>query len=232
MRVGRTGRGWVRRLAVLVVLGLLATACVSAGEQGGNSTASGEEVKPKVAKDPSEPVTITFQSWVTESPLFKKLKQEFEADHPNITVEYQLVPSGRARDKLLTQVAGGNAPDVAYMDMGSVEDFASRGALYNIAPYVAGSDIISMDDYVDALRSAVEIDNGVYALPYSGETTGLFYRTDMFQEAGIDGPPQTWDELQADAAKLTELGERTLPGDALAVIAERAGFAEDYDRLR
>ncbi|GLY81518.1 tRNA adenosine deaminase-associated protein [Actinoallomurus iriomotensis] len=32
--------------------------------------------------------------------------------------------------------------------------------------------------------------------------------------------------------KLTELGERTLPGDALSAIAERAGFAEEYDRLR
>lgn len=31
---------------------------------------------------------------------------------------------------------------------------------------------------------------------------------------------------------LASLGERTLPGDALSVIAERAGFAEVYDRLR
>jgi putative tRNA adenosine deaminase-associated protein len=39
-------------------------------------------------------------------------------------------------------------------------------------------------------------------------------------------------DLGTEPARLTELGERTLPGDALAVIAERAGFAEDYDRLR
>jgi putative tRNA adenosine deaminase-associated protein len=39
-------------------------------------------------------------------------------------------------------------------------------------------------------------------------------------------------DLGIEAARLTSLGERTLPGDALSVIAERAGFAEDYDRLR
>jgi putative tRNA adenosine deaminase-associated protein len=39
-------------------------------------------------------------------------------------------------------------------------------------------------------------------------------------------------DLGTEPKRLTELGERTLPGDALAVIAERAGFAEDYDRLR
>jgi len=39
-------------------------------------------------------------------------------------------------------------------------------------------------------------------------------------------------DLGTTPAKLPELGERTLPGDALSVIAEHAGFAEDYDRLR
>ncbi len=39
-------------------------------------------------------------------------------------------------------------------------------------------------------------------------------------------------DLGTEAPRLTELGERRFPGDALSVIAERAGFAEDYDRLR
>ena len=37
-----------------------------------------------------------------------------------------------------------------------------------------------------------------------GETTGLFYRTDMFEAAGIDGPPTTWEEFEATAAALTD----------------------------
>lgn len=39
-------------------------------------------------------------------------------------------------------------------------------------------------------------------------------------------------DLGVSPATLTSLGERTLPGDALSVIAGRAGFAEEYDRLR
>jgi putative tRNA adenosine deaminase-associated protein len=46
------------------------------------------------------------------------------------------------------------------------------------------------------------------------------------------GDPELLADLGTDAPRLTQLGERTLPGDALSVIAERAGFAEDYDRLR
>ena len=46
------------------------------------------------------------------------------------------------------------------------------------------------------------------------------------------GDPGLLSDLGIEAARLTRLGERTLPGDALSVIAERVGFAEDYDRLR
>jgi multiple sugar transport system substrate-binding protein len=209
MEAGMLARRSVRRFAALLILALAASACVSAGEGGSDTQASGERVKPRVAKDPTEPVTITFSSWITGSPLYKKLKEQFEAEHPNITVEYQLVPSGRARDKLLTQVAGGNPPDVAFMDAGAVEDFATRGALLDITPYIAGSDVVSADDYVDGFRSAVEIDGRMYGLPYGGETTGLFYRTDLFEQAGIDAPPETWEELEATAAKLTNPAEKT-----------------------
>jgi multiple sugar transport system substrate-binding protein len=48
----------------------------------------------------------------------------------------------------------------------------------------------------------------MYGLPYDGESTGLFYRKDLFAAAGIDGPPTTWAELQADAAKLTNKAKR------------------------
>ena len=44
----------------------------------------------------------------------------------------------------------------------------------------------------------------MWGLPIDGESTGLFYRTDLFKAAGIDGPPTTWDEFQADAEKLTD----------------------------
>lgn len=46
------------------------------------------------------------------------------------------------------------------------------------------------------------------------------------------GDPGLLTDLGTDAPRLTELGERRLPGDALSVIAERAGFADDYERLR
>ncbi|MCO6007216.1 tRNA adenosine deaminase-associated protein [Actinoallomurus purpureus] len=46
------------------------------------------------------------------------------------------------------------------------------------------------------------------------------------------GDPELLGDLGTRPDALAALGERTLPGDALSVIAEGAGFAEEYDRLR
>jgi ABC-type glycerol-3-phosphate transport system substrate-binding protein len=192
-----------------VAVAIMATACVSAGETGGGDTGAGEAVEPRVAKEPAEPTTITFQSWVGESPQFKKFAEDFSKEYPNITVEFLQVPAGRARDKLITQVAGGNPPDVVYMDSGSVEDFASRGALLNLDAYIAGSDVVAPEDYVEGFRNAADYEGSMFGLPYDGETTGLFYRTDMFEAAGIDGPPTTWEEFEETAAALTDEQAKT-----------------------
>jgi putative tRNA adenosine deaminase-associated protein len=39
-------------------------------------------------------------------------------------------------------------------------------------------------------------------------------------------------DLGTDPERLVELSERALPGDALTIVAEQAGFADEFDRLR
>jgi ABC-type glycerol-3-phosphate transport system substrate-binding protein len=63
---------------------------------------------------------------------------------------------------------------------------------------------VEPDDYVDAFRQFVTYQDKTWGLPMGGETTGLFYRTDMFDAAGIDAPPKTWDEFEAVAEALTD----------------------------
>ena len=102
-----------RSLLAVVMFAVVASACVNTG--GGDDpspTAAG--VEPIVAQEPTEPTTIRFSvfSSVAEAPQMKAFKEEFERLYPNITVDYEPVASGRAREKLLTEIAGGNAPDV------------------------------------------------------------------------------------------------------------------------
>jgi ABC-type glycerol-3-phosphate transport system substrate-binding protein len=213
---------WFRSIVAVTGLLMVTTvACVNAGSGDEDPTQAPASVVPTVAQEPTEPTTISFSSWVGESPQMKKLAQQFNEEYPNITVEFENVPAGRSRDKLLTQVAGGNPPDVAYMDAGGVQDFASRGALVNLDGYVAGSDVVAEDDYVEGFRLSASFDDSLFGLPYDGETTGLFYRTDLFEAAGLDSPPATWEEFEAAAEALTDPATKQY---GVAIFATEAAY--------
>lgn len=159
--------------------------------------------------DPSEPVTITFASWVGSSETLQALRDQFQELHPTITVEFEDVPAEEFTDRLTTRIAGGNPPDVAFVDQSAVVDFASRNALLELGPYAERSAAVKVEDYVDAFLNAAVFEDKLYGLPFDGESTGLFYRTDLFEAAGIANPPTTWEELEAAAQALTDAEART-----------------------
>jgi ABC-type glycerol-3-phosphate transport system substrate-binding protein len=155
--------------------------------------------------DPEEPVVITFASWVYGE-AWQTLADEFHAIHPNITVEFVDVPFEEMHDLLLTKVAANNPPDTAYVDGSIPTEFGSRNALVPLDDFVSKSTVIDLNDYVPAFLQPASWEDRLYGLPIDGESTGLFYRTDCFEEAGLDPnrPPQTWEEFEEYAAAMTD----------------------------
>jgi multiple sugar transport system substrate-binding protein len=189
-------------LAVLfVVAGTSLAAC--GGDSGSPESKSTAGKGSGPVPEPTKPVTITFESWVGGQPEMKKLATEFHKEHPMITVKFINASADTESQKLTTQIAGNEAPDSAYVNASDTSDFASRGALVNLDDYISRSDVVNPDDYVDAFKTFVTYDDSMWGLPFDGESTGLFYRKDLFAAAGIDHPPTTWEEFEADAAKLT-----------------------------
>ncbi len=196
-------RRFRRTGAVAASLLVAATALAACSSGTTADTSRGEGEGP--VEDPTEDVTVTFQ--VTDAAMgatMDKFVKDFEEQHPTITVELQKAPTDTASQKLTVQLAGGTPPDVAYVNASDTADFASRGALVNLDDYIARSDIVKPDDYVEAFQTFVTYEDSMYGLPFNGESTGLFYRTDMFEAAGIDGPPATWEEFEQTAAALTD----------------------------
>jgi multiple sugar transport system substrate-binding protein len=186
-------------LSAIVVAAALLAGC---GSSDNEATTAGAGAGP--VPEPKEPVTISFASWVGQERGMRALYKKFKAEHPNITVKFENLPSEEANRKLTTQIAGGNPPDTAYLDAVTIADFSSRKALVNLDDYMKRSDLVKPDDFVDSFKATALFDGSMYAVPFDGESTGLFYRTDMFEAAGITEPPKTWEEFEADAQKLTQ----------------------------
>ena len=208
-------------LALLLALSTGGLAACGGGDDGGGGSSSGSnsaagggstvaaeggastEAAKTAVPDPTSPVTIRFESWIGQDKSIQRMYKAFQKAHPNIKVKFENVPAEEIGQKLTTQVAGGNPPDAAYVDASTVADYAQRGALEDLGDYISRSDVVKTDDFVEAFATSARYKDSYYALPMAGESTGLFYRTDLFQQAGIASPPKTWDEFRTDAEKLT-----------------------------
>ena len=207
------------RIVPLLAAGAL-TLLVACGGGGGGSPQASESAAQGPVPEPTEPVTITFSSWVGNERGMKALYKKFKAEHPNITIEFQDVPAEESEKKLTTQIAGGNPPDAAYVDASNVGVFGPRKALVNLESYISRSDVVDPNDYVEAFKTQATVDGAMYGLPFDGESTGLFYRTDLFEAAGIAGPPKTWEEFTAAAEKLTDPAKKQYGFQVFAPEAE------------
>lgn len=136
--------------------------------------------------------------------LFKTVKTEFEAANEGVTVELQPV-AGTDDDyktKLaLSQRSAETAPDVFYEDTVAVRSDAEAGFLLNLDEYVAEWD--DWDQFDDAAKAAGEGEDGsVYAVSLGTDTRAIWYRTSVFEAAGLAVPwqPTSWEDV-LDAAK-------------------------------
>lgn len=215
----------MKRLIVplLVILTLILAACGGGGTSpsstsggvsqqglaGGNAYISCPSSPNTTAAAPeSGTVTLTVSGWSSspaEDALVQQNLHNFEASHPNIKVNWSPIP-GDYPTKMRANVASGTVPDVFYLQPAMSSAYISSGKLLNLSPYMA-RDGVKASDYYSALTNPFVCTGGqVYGLPKDWNSLGVFYNKQMFQAAGLSAPTAswTWDDLKADAQKLTK----------------------------
>ena len=124
--------------------------------------------------------------------LIKRLCDDSFSGSNNVGVNFSLVSAG---DTLVQAVLADKGPDVAlFVDEQIVANLAYRGVL---------ADMQDMNDFEGTKNQYYEssfipytINNSVYAMPVTQSFNMMFYRTDVFEELGLE-PPQTWDDFYA-----------------------------------
>jgi arabinogalactan oligomer/maltooligosaccharide transport system substrate-binding protein len=180
--------------ALLAAVSLLATACGSGDTAEGNDSES--------APAPNE-VSGSLTWWDTadptnEGPAFDKLVERFEKEYPNVEIDHQFVPFDQGQNKFKTAAeAGKGAPDILRAEVAWVPEFASLGYLYALDGTAALED---QDDYFETPLSSNVFDGKTYGVPQVTDSLALLYNKELFEKAGIDSPPSTWEEV-AEAAK-------------------------------
>jgi multiple sugar transport system substrate-binding protein len=175
------------------VLGCAATVALAAGTMSAALAAT--EVR----------VVVSYYSAET-GPIFEAMAEEFEKNNPDIEVQIEVVNWDNLEQKLTTDVAGGTAPDISIIGTRWLAGYVKEGIAEPLDQFMTPE---FKAKFIETFMSPSVFDGEVYGLPVAASARAMYYNKAMFEQAGIAGPPATWDALKEAAAKISALGDDT-----------------------
>ena len=199
-----------RRTAIMAVGAMLTAAVASVAAPAGAAT---------------KPITLEFWNYWdgTNGQVLQSLVANFNKKNPGIIVKPVTFPWGDLLPKLQASIASGKTPALAATDIAWMANLHQTGKLVDLGAALGGVKRATGDIYPNLLTYSM-YKGKLQSLPVSTNNLALFYNKDLFRKAGLNPnkPPQTWDELRADAKQIAALGGGvqgmeiyTAPGEGL-----------------
>ena len=197
----------------LVLGGLATAATVGLAACSGSTTKTGA-----AASSAAENATLNLGWWGNEvrNKNTNNMIAAYQTAHPGVKITGAAGEFASYWDKLSTQVAGGNAPDIIQMDMAYIADYGTKGALLDLKGVDTSKFLEGTVDAGKIKGKLVGINAGINCLT-------LFADPKVFAKAGMQVPDDktwTWDsliEISAEVASKagTPFGTAGLWGDTL-----------------
>lgn len=184
-----------------------------AAESAGNASAANNASEEKESVDISqtqtdeESVEITYANFNASGgneETLQKMYEAFHEEYPNITVNIETIGFDDYFTQMQTRVAGGTAPDCYELNIENFAAYANKGVLAELTG-------IDVSGYNATALSAFQVDGKQYGVPGNFSNVVLIYNKDLFDQAGVDYPNDTWtwDDALDACEKISALGDDT-----------------------
>jgi raffinose/stachyose/melibiose transport system substrate-binding protein len=186
-----------KRVVLGVAVAATAATVLAACSSGGSSSTP--------TNSGSAKVTLTWWNNANTQPLlgvFNNVIKQFEAAHPNITIQNVPMQNEQFKTKI-TPALRGNAPPDIYQQWGSGQQATQvqSGKVADIS-----SEVSSWISSLGTPATEWQTNGKWYGVPYDLHVVGFWYRKDLFARAGITTAPTTIPQLEADDAALRAHG--------------------------
>jgi multiple sugar transport system substrate-binding protein len=209
--MSRTSSRWGR-----VAPRIIATVAIAALAGGSLVACGGDE------DSGSGGVTLRFSWWGsdTRAELTSKAIKDFEARNPTIKVQTDYAAYAPYWQKVATETAGGNAPDVFQMDYRYLSEYGRRNTLLDLSKQAA---VLPLTDLEPALAKAGLIDGKTVAVPFGQNTVAIAVNDAALKKAGVEPlkAKATWAEFATWAKSV-----HTKSGGKVHGVSDM-GYAED-----
>src|SRR5215212_7610132 len=137
---------------------------------------------------------------MNEQKAYDDILGEWKQQHPNIPVEYQVVPDAERLTKAQAMVAADQAPDMWRHNSGAIRLWGAQGHLLNLTDLLPAG---YADKFLPGLKAYCIFKGRVFGLPHTTDTSALFYREDAMDAIGVKPPTalkdawtwQQWGEI-------------------------------------
>ena len=182
------------RKARLIAVTVLTAAIAGAG--GAGSAGAG-----------ADPITLTFQSLAFQEATVaatESIVADWNEANPDVQVEIRQGSWDNVNDELVTQFAGGSAPDIIHYESAGIAPFATQGYLADLSGLLSEDTTAAVSE--DVWGTVTTADGAVVAAPTLMQSYVVFANTDAIEAAGAEvptGETLSWDDFQALASTLT-----------------------------
>ncbi|MEP9363224.1 extracellular solute-binding protein [Nocardioides sp. CN2-186] len=185
-----------KTLAVLAVSAMAVATLAACGSDSDGDSPSSD----------SGPKTADIRVWLngTDTPQDARdwLKKTFEEQNPGSTLTIEQQEWDGLVEKLTTSLSSeSETPDVVEIGNTQAPTFTSAGAFSDMTDQLGD---LGGDDLLQGFVDGATVDGKTYAVPYYAGSKYIFYRKDLFKDAGITAVPTTMDEFIDDAIKLKQ----------------------------
>lgn len=231
---------WRKMMALTCAAAMLFTMAGCGNAEG--TTGGAETAQSSTTADGSGQITIKFAEHVADiqaqEPHLQKIITAFEESHPGIKIDI----TGKEvseHNTQMTLLAGENKlPDVFWLEQATAKEFAQNGYLYDLTDALDQYGI--NDSLLPGLVHSCTVDGKDVGMPSEVMMVGFFYNKDLFQQAGIEEVPVTYEEFLDVVDKLNAAGITPLTVGAqdnysiwaFETMLARYGFFEKLDGLK
>src|SRR5439155_24247976 len=137
-------------------------------------------------------------------------KSVFEKQNPGVKVKFATYTEGDLRAAIEKDVSThSNSFNVIMIGPYETPLFAKNGWLTNLSSqFIAKDSSYDASDLLPPIAKALSYKGSLYAVPFYGESSMVFYRKDLFAKAGLAMPLHpTWAQIQTFAARLNQPGK-------------------------
>jgi len=152
------------------------------------------------SKKTAQPVTLNYWGLWEEKEVFEPLIAEYQKKYPHVKINYQKMEPENYREKLLVRSRNNQGPDIFRFHntwLPEIKEIAST------IPSSIMSNAEFEKTFYKIHQKDLKFGDKYFGLPLEIDGLVLIYNVNLLKKAGIDKPPETWDELLEVVPKLT-----------------------------